>query len=44
MAEGLRSRIIENPEQEPELLKKLIALDHQKQLPPDVSIIYRHLP
>jgi len=32
MAEGLRSRIIENPEQEPELLKKLIALDHQKQL------------
>jgi CelD/BcsL family acetyltransferase involved in cellulose biosynthesis len=31
-AEGLRVRIIEHPESEPDLLRKLIALDHQKHL------------
>ena len=31
-AEGLRTRVIENPHQEPGLLEKLIALDHQKSL------------
>ncbi len=30
--EGLSMRIIENPEQEPGLLEKLVALDHQKHL------------
>ena len=30
--EGLRMRIIENPEQEPELLEKLVSLDHKKHL------------
>ena len=31
-AEGLRIRIIEEPEQEPRLLEKLISLDHKKHL------------
>jgi CelD/BcsL family acetyltransferase involved in cellulose biosynthesis len=30
--EGLRTRIIENPENEPDMLKKLMALDHEKHL------------
>lgn len=29
---GLRTRIVENPEQEPGLLDKLMAVDHQKQI------------
>jgi CelD/BcsL family acetyltransferase involved in cellulose biosynthesis len=39
--EGLRMRVVENPQLEPELLEKLIALDHQKTLsgiyPPFIS-------
>ncbi len=30
--EGLRMRIVDNPQQEPELLEKLLALDHLKAL------------